>query len=339
MKPVFSVVALGVLPVLLAAQPVIDASFTPQDGDMLTYTSGTYVPIPLSGENVLWDLSGIVPGTESTVHYVDPASTAYGDQYPTATVALDGGSIIQYMRSDATGLYVVGMYKDLGTQAIQLHYTDESLYLPYPCTYNTAFTDTSAYFYDYTGGTANGAGNSSYTADGFGTLILPYDTIYNVLKLTGTETVTESIPGTSVTTVAQQNYFFKPGVHVYVLSATALSQSFNGGPPQSGSNLFYLSEGFLNGVGEQAKQAIGVDAWPVPARDQLNVSYGLAGDHQVAIGLFDVTGRSVRSMQARTINSGVQSTTLDVKGLPAGIYLLKVTDDHGQSGSRKVVIE
>lgn len=339
MKHLLSLFAVGALPALLVAQPVIDTSFTPQVGETFTYTSGNYMPITQTGENVLWDLSGITPGAESTVPFVDPASTGYGDLYPTADLAVDGGDFVQYMRSDSTGFYTVGVYKDLGSQVIQIHYIDESLFLPYPCTYNTDYTDSFAYVYDYTGGTVSGGGNSAYTADGFGTLVLPYDTIYNVLKLTGVDTSAESIPGTSVTTIIQQVYFFKPGLHYYLLNTRAVSQRVNGGAPQTAQGLFYLSEGMFTEVGEQAGQAIGVDAWPVPARDQLNVSYGLAGDHQVNIGLYDVTGRSVRSIEARTASSGIQSTVLDVKDLPAGFYLLKVTDDHGQSGTRKVVVE
>lgn len=339
MKQVFSLLAVAALPAFLAAQPVIDASFTPQFGDVFTYTTSTYTPITIAGENAFWDLSNLGAGAQSTLTAVDPVATGYSDLYPTATLALDGGTVIQYMRADASGIYIVGVYKDFGSQVIQIQYADESLFLPYPCTYNTAFTDSFTYAYTYTGGTVNGGGNISYTADGFGTLVLPYDTIYNVLKLTGIDTNFESVPGQAYVTVSQQVYFYKPGLHYFLLNAADISQTLNGGAPATGSSLFYLSEGMFTQVGEQARQAIGMEVWPVPAHDQLNVSYGLAGDHQVNMGLYDATGRSVRTVQARTATSGIQATSLDVKGLPAGIYLLKVTDDHGQSGSRKVVIE
>ena len=339
MKQVLSLLAVGALPAFLAAQPVIDESFTPQDGDVFTYTASTYTPITLTGENVLWDLSSLIPGAGSSLTVVDPTATGYSDLYPTATLALDGGTVIQFMRADASGIYIEGVYRDFGSQVIQIQYSDESLFLPYPCAYNTAFADSFTYAYTFTGGTVNGGGNNAYTANGFGTLVLPYDTIYNVLKLTGIDTSFESIPGQSYVTVSHQVYFYKPGLHYFLLSAADISQRVNGGPPQTANSLFYMSEGMFTKVGEQAQQAIGMDVWPVPARDQLNVSYGLAGDHQVNIGLYDATGRSVRAVQARTAASGIQATSLDVKGLPAGIYLLKVTDDHGQSGSRKVVIE
>jgi hypothetical protein len=339
MKDLVALCAIGMLPGMLVAQPVMDESSAPQVGDFLTYTSANYVPIPLGGENVLWDLSGLAPGAESSLSFTEPSATGFGDLYPSATLALDGGTVIQFMRSDATGLYVVGVYKEIGATTLQIHFTDEQLFLPYPCTYNTVFTDTLAYYYDYSGGTVNGGGNSSYTADGFGTLVLPYDTIYNVLKVTGVDTSMESVPGTTYLTVSHTVYFYKPGLHYYLLSATQMTQTVNGGQPQSANYGYYLSEGMLTAVGEQARKGIGVEAWPVPSHDRLNVSYGVAGDRQVDVQLYDATGRSVRSVRQHTVSSGMQNTLLDVKGLPAGIYLLKVIDDHGQRGSRSVVIE
>ncbi|MEO8734698.1 MAG: T9SS type A sorting domain-containing protein [Flavobacteriales bacterium] len=331
------------VPAILTAQPTMNQSDAPQVDNVFPYVTGSYAPITTGGADVLWDLSGIGTSAVTNLPVESPGATAFGDIYPTATLAMDGGSTITYMRDDSTGLYLVGIYKLIAQQNIQIHYTDEQLFLPYPCTYNTAFTDTYAYNYSFTGQSgievAQGTGNSSYLADGFGTLVLPYDTIYNVLKLTGVDTVSESVPGTSYVTAIQQVYFYKPGVHYYVLNSQALSQSVNGGPPATGFGLFYLDQSAFSGIHEDLEQAIGVDAWPNPAQDILNVAYGVAGGHQIELDLFDATGRTVRTLHTTTGTSGIQRTELDVKGLPAGIYLLQVSDDHGQRGTRRVVIQ
>jgi hypothetical protein len=317
----------------------MDQADAPQVDDVFPYITGAYMPIITGGGNALWDLSGIGTSEATNLTVESPDATAFADIYPSATLALDGGNVIQYMRTDANGLYIVGVYKLIAQQNIQIHYTDESLFLPYPCTYNTAFTDAYVYNYGYTGGTVNGGGNSAYVADGFGTLVLPYDTIYNVLKLSGTDTVSESIPGQSYVTVVNQVYFYKPGIHFYVLSAQALSQSVNGGPPATGFGMFYLAQSAFAGIHEGLKQAIGVDVWPNPAQDVLNVTYGVAGGHAIDLRLFDPTGRTVRSQHTTTGTSGIQRSELDVKGLPAGTYLLQVSDDHGQRGTQRVVIQ
>ena len=333
--PLFSAL---LLPAFLFAQPTIDQSDAPQVDEIYPYITGSYAPITTGGADVLWDLSGVgtSPATNLTVE--SPDATAFGDIYPTASLALDAGGVIQYMRTDANGLYIVGIYKLIAQQNLQIHYTDEQLFLPYPCTYNTAFTDTYLYNYAYTGGTVNGNGNSAYVADGFGTLVLPYDTIYNVLKLTGVDTVSESIPGQSYVTVVNNVYFYKPGIHYYLLNAQDISQSVNGGAPATGFGMFYLAQSAFAGIHEDLKQAIGVDAWPNPAQGILNLTYGVAGGHAMDLILFDATGRTVRTQHTTTATSGIQRSEFDVKDLPPGIYLLQVSDDHGQRGTRRVVI-
>lgn len=239
-------------PAVLLAQPVLDQADAPQPGDVFPYINVNYVPIADGGPDAVWDLSGIGSAGPVNLPCVDPAATSYADQFPTAGIAFDAGSLISYMRADATGLYAVGAWKNVGTESILIHFTDESLFLPYPCTYGTSFSDPFAYTYDYSGGTVDGSGSANYEADGFGTLVMPYDTIHNVLRVAGVDTSMEGIPGLSYLTVSQQVYFFKPGIHYYLLSATQVSQSVNGGPAQQVSSLFFLAPSALSGVHELA---------------------------------------------------------------------------------------
>lgn len=323
----------------IRAQPVINFPDAPQVDDVFPYIAVGHVPISGTGEDVVWDLSALGVGTPVDLPCESPDATAYGDQYPTATLALDGGNNISYMRADSSGLYVVGVYKDLGNLSIQIHFTDEQLFLPYPCTYGTAFSDPYAYTYTYPGGTVNGTGHGSYVADGFGTLILPYDTIHNVLKLTGTDTVAESIPGTAYVTAVQQVYFYKPGIHYFVLSATQVSQSVNGGPPQQSAGISYLGPAMFTGIHSEQRQPIGVEAWPNPASGLVNISYGIGKGRHVKLELFDANGHCIRARQAHTVVPGIQREQLDLQGLPAGIYLVQVTDDQGQQGTCRVVVQ
>lgn len=323
----------------LRAQPTINLSDAPQVDDVFPYINVGHVPITETGADVVWDLSNLATGTAQDLPCEAPDATAYGDQYPTATLALDAGSTISFMRTDPTGLYAVGVYKDLGSLSIQIHFTDEQLIMAYPCTYGTTFSDPYAYTYTYPGGTVNGTGHGSYAADGFGTLVLPYDTIHNVLKLSGTDTVSESIPGTSYVTAVQQVYFYKPGIHYYVLSATQLSVSVNGGAPQQSAGISYLAPAMFSGIHAEQVQAIGVEAWPNPANGSVNIAYGVAGGLQVEMDLFDALGNCVRTQRTATTLPGIQQKRFDLQGLPEGIYLLQVSDSHGQRGTCRVVVQ
>lgn len=327
------------LPAMLSAQPVMDQGDAPQLDEIFPYVTGTYTPITISGPDATWDLSGIGTSAVTYLPCESPGATAYGNDFPAANLAMDAGNIITFLRTDASGVYVVGAYRHIGSMNILVHYADESLVLPFPCTYNTEYADTFAYNYTYPGGTVNGGGQGAYNADGFGTLILPYGTISNVLKISGADTTSESIPGSIYTTTRQMVYFYKPGVHYFLLNATHSTLTVNGENPQSGSGITYMAEEAFTAISEQAADAIGIEAWPMPAQDVLNVEYGLAGGHHVDISLFDATGRKVHAGQVNTTASGIQRATVNVQGWPAGIYLLRVTDDHGQRGTRRIVVQ
>jgi phosphatidylserine/phosphatidylglycerophosphate/cardiolipin synthase-like enzyme len=83
------------------------------------------------------------------------------------------------------------------------------------------------------------------------------------------------------------------------------------------ANLFYQEwnarHNAVAGIDEAGARNT-MDAWPVPARDQLHVSFPDAHSHEVI--LTDVMGRIV----ART--TAASSATLDVSDLPAGVYTL-----------------
>lgn len=135
----------------LMAQPVMDQVDAPQDGDQLWYMLTSHVAITTTGEDVMRDLSSLATGEEQLLSFLDPAVTGHGAEYPTSNVVLTDGAVQMYLRTDATGIYTVGQYQATSGFQLRMHFSDEELVLPYPCTYNTAFADTSTYSYPFQG--------------------------------------------------------------------------------------------------------------------------------------------------------------------------------------------
>jgi uncharacterized delta-60 repeat protein len=81
-----------------------------------------------------------------------------------------------------------------------------------------------------------------------------------------------------------------------------------------------------NVLAVRAPQAVAdhTEAWPVPANTLLNVAPD-ASAHPLALDLLDGLGRAVR----RQTLAGSAPAALSVEGLPAGIYLLRVTYAEG----------
>jgi len=74
--------------------------------------------------------------------------------------------------------------------------------------------------------------------------------------------------------------------------------------------------------------------YPNPADDLLHIE--LAGGAGIAsAALFDLQGRTVRTRFIASANS--QTATVDLRGVPAGVYLLRVTDGEGKEYEGKVV--
>lgn len=70
---------------------------------------------------------------------------------------------------------------------------------------------------------------------------------------------------------------------------------------------------------------LGMDLFPNPAKDILNVRFASDVDGAVTITVVDLAGRVVESRQ-HTANVGVTIVPVDVQGLPSGAYAVKVSN-------------
>jgi PKD repeat protein len=83
----------------------------------------------------------------------------------------------------------------------------------------------------------------------------------------------------------------------------------------------------VTGMNETAANAI--STYPNPVNDQLTISFAKEMKN-AQLEIIDQTGRLVQQVQ----NISGQKLTLNVSTLPAGIYLLRVTDENGSSSAR-----
>ncbi|MDB5269619.1 MAG: Conserved repeat protein/Por secretion system C-terminal sorting [Hymenobacter sp.] len=78
-------------------------------------------------------------------------------------------------------------------------------------------------------------------------------------------------------------------------------------------------------------------AYPNPATDAISIAADLATAGPVAIELLDVLGRPLRR-QTLTAPAGPLRQLVDLHGLAAGVYLLRLTPPTGPATSRRVVL-
>jgi len=145
------------------------------------------------GENQIWDASQ-ASGLEFTNDYVSVFDTPFSSNYPEANVAISSQGFYAYFNSSAEQLVNYGFVVQ---EFLTAEYTDPLIQAQYPMDYGESFSDSfSGDMYLL----ANEIGYERYgevtiTADAWGDLILPYDTIENTLRIKTEVMVVDSLDG------------------------------------------------------------------------------------------------------------------------------------------------
>lgn len=153
----------------------------------------------------------------------------------------------------------------------------------------------------------------------------------------GTQFMTNLTFGTPIPVISGATYFVAvgstqgPDNFVCALSGnadefTALVKYFPG-------TYFYLDRipmvrmnfGFYNGVNEEASSVNSLQVYPVPASDILNISMSEWINMDIAIDVYDLTGKKV--MQENVKNNHQQTMQLNVNMLSCGLYEMVI---HGK---------
>lgn len=84
------------------------------------------------------------------------------------------------------------------------------------------------------------------------------------------------------------------------------------------------------------------DPWPNPFNPRVNFSFDLTNSAPVQLAIFDLQGRRVRTLVARTLGEGPHSASWDGRdrvgrAMPAGVYLA-IMESGNTRNSRKVVL-
>lgn len=77
---------------------------------------------------------------------------------------------------------------------------------------------------------------------------------------------------------------------------------------------------------------------PNPAGSATMINYELENSAQVALNVYDVTGKMVSSLNLGNQNAGTHNLNYSVENLSAGVYYYSLTVDNGTSSAMKMVV-
>lgn len=317
------------------AQTLDNANAAPTAGFTAVMNNSTYAAPGNSGPMQTWTFSTLTPTSSITVNHVTPASTGYLSSFPAATVATDDASgVFGFFQYTAQGGFLLGYHSTAAN--VTIPYQNAEQIMKYPCSFNTTWTDNFSSSFTTSGFPANRTGTSTGIADGYGTLVMPYGTVSNVLRVKYTQDYEDDLGAFGVLDYQAETYqWWKPGTPIQLLLVSTLNVT-NNGVPSSQQFMQWLDGGPV-GLAEGDDPSIGIDLFPNPAVGRTTLRFGSVGG-PVRLRLFDHTGRVVME-QGLQAGMGITDHDLDLGGLPAGFYQVQLTAQDGSTGVKRLVVE
>lgn len=309
---------LGTLCVTLTsiAQPTLTSTdLNPTIGEAMAMIQGNYIYEGNGGNNVTWDLSA----TTNNMAYNLTASAATGTT-PNANVDMNyGGQSDMYFLNNAAGQQIHYQY----ASSTMITFSDPMQMLTFPLSMSTNYTDNFAATFTSGGYAFDRQGTVEVVADGYGTLKTPSGTYSNVLRVTITQTYSDTYTMGIIDYDVTSVVWYKAGYHNALASCVTLTTF-------QGTNQYteYMAPGH---AGIQELNVNSSMVYPNPVENKLFVN---SGESEITnYELFNLMGElTYSSTESLTVTKEINMSSLN-----QGIYILKLTHADNSIETRRVV--
>lgn len=314
------------------AQITINAStFNPVIGTtcVLNYVGSHALNLNAGGANATWDLSSLIPSQTLTQNYISLGSSSSPSFFSTANIVEQNPSAtptetyyyISNSEYSAIGQYVPG--------SARLIYNDKRELVKFPMTYNTTCSETfaatvEALAYGYT---LDRAGSIKIQGDAYGSLILPYATVNNVLRVCITSDYDDEMSGMTIATYSDTIYLW---CDLYNKTAIASQTILYVNYSLQMNQITYMTQASLVVADDhQIKKDGNLTLFPNPAKNVVNVknTEGIA-----SIDIYDLKGLLIK-----TVDIEADNQQINISNLSAGVYFVKYNTSDGSYTEKLIV--
>ncbi len=297
------------------------------------------LPNTITGSGITWDVLGVSEsGAVDTTNYIASSADPNSSSYPGTTIVEKQGTNTTYFKSSATQFELLGL--DAGN--FQLNYSSNSAIVSvYPVGLGYINNDIGS-------GTMTASLTGAFTstiqtiADGSGTLnINNIVSLTNCLRVKTTQSISFSLAaGLETGTVDQAiyNYYHsssKSPIFSYNYTHVVAAGLF---PLDNLQSNVTLKTSVVLGINENTINNIIFKAYPNPAKENVNIHFVLTQTESYTIDVLNNLGQVVKTLNKPNLAPGMYSEVIDLKGLSAGIYTVKVNGNHAQ-GTQKLIVE
>jgi len=286
------------------------------------------VDIGSPGGGNSWDFTNLQSNLMVTLEIIDPATSPYINDFPSANICTYNSSTIGGNLSEIWSYSMLnGTFDHLGNAILNSAlpgFLTEIKNDPYrrqsefPMTFNSQWSNTYTQTI-YINGTPvlSSSVSLSTVVDAYGTMTLPGGASYEALRIRETLTIS----GTS-----SVNYSFvaKNGTQVSVSATDA-------NPPNSGS-INVDGSSYYDGLTTSVEQISGLpngytlsQNYPNPFNPSTNIEYSIPSESFVELKVYDVLGNEVASLVNEQQKAGVYRADFTANNLSSGMYFARLT--------------
>lgn len=297
------------------------------------------LPMSVSGTNVTWSVTGITEsGVVDSHTFVAASADPNSSDYPGTTIVQQDPNATTYFKS------TTNMFELLGVDAGQfkLNYnTNSAIVAQYPISFGYTNNDLAS---GTITASLTGTFNStiSTVADGTGTLTLEATSLTNCLRLKTTQHVEFALgspPFSTNGTIDQTIYnFYNSSSKFPLFQVTYVHIQVPAASLDQHQDQVSMLSSIVLGVNDNAKNETIFKAYPNPASENINLHFVLTQTENYTVEITNTLGQVVKTVNYNNLQPGLYNESIDLTGLNAGIYNIKVTGKNAQ-GSQKLIIE
>ena len=350
MKRIYAII-LGVImssaSVVAQEIPSITSAANLQIGEQITvYEVDLTDPNPgPAGSAIIWDFYTLEDASSQTATFVLPSTTDFSSDFPNTSVAvayengLQGGSFVtsyEYYNTSGILTSLSGIVNNSGTV---LTYENDPINMIYPFSYQSSNFDEFTSAYIVNGDNVAEQGTISIEGDGYGSLILPYGQIDDVVRMHTVIEYSQDIEGLGTFEYLVERYdWYHPALAYPLL--TVISETFEDGVPLVKMRYVFYKEELAVPVGiNSAAVVIGeTQVYPNPAQNIAYFDYALKKPTNVRLNVYNTLGQTVMQINKGQQTTGQYGVALDVNDYAKGMYLLEMQIDEDRL-TKKFIVE
>lgn len=320
-------------------QLTLTNSINPVPGDSMwaVYCDTLGISPGNPGANQTWDFTNLLRRDSIHILWVATSSTPYGGQFPSSNVASTADNVnFGFSISSDSSLVTIG---SVGGGTIYT-YSDPQIFLKYPFTYNSSFTD------NYAAAGSNSVirtGTISLLGDAYGNIILPTGSFPNSLRLRTTMTRKDSSSNTVIFTNYTAYNWYTQGKKQPVFGINYSSTSINGGPSS-----YVKIAAFNTNIPPTGIRQLGTTIpssyklfqnYPNPFNPLTKIKFDIPNSEFVRIRIYDELGQLVSSLLNQYLNSGSYELEWDAAKFSSGVYFYNMETNSFTASKRMILIK